>query len=254
MSNKTPAGYKNYGTLQNGRVNFSKISGTTPLPNLVEIQTSSFQEFLDHGLDEVFRECFPIANYSNTAEIAYAGFRFEKPEYTPLECKEGDLTYSAKLKCRLLLNFKATGEKVESEVFMGDVPMMTDSGTFIVNGAERVIVSQIVRSPGAYFQDTPEKSGVHIYNGEIIPSRGTWLQFESDSRHILWVRIDRQRKMPATTLFKALGIKNPEDIKELFGDLGKESPLALTLQKDEDIKSQDDALAGHAPRRGVVRL
>ena len=243
MSNKTPAGYKNYGTLQNGRVNFSKISGTTPLPNLVEIQTSSFQEFLDHGLDEVFRECFPIANYSNTAEIAYAGFRFEKPEYTPLECKEGDLTYSAKLKCRLLLNFKATGEKVESEVFMGDVPMMTDSGTFIVNGAERVIVSQIVRSPGAYFQDTPEKSGVHIYNGEIIPSRGTWLQFESDSRHILWVRIDRQRKMPATTLFKALGIKNPDDIKELFGDLGKESPLSLTLQKDEDIKSQDDALA-----------
>jgi DNA-directed RNA polymerase subunit beta len=132
--------------------------------------------------------------------------RFEKPEYGPLECKANDLTYSSKLEGYLRLSFKGSGEIKEAEVFMGDVPLMTDSGTFIVNGAERVIVSQIVRSPGAYFQDTPDKSGIHTYNGEIIPTRGTWLQFESDLKHVMWVRIDRQRKMPATILFKALGV------------------------------------------------
>ena len=223
----------------NDRIIFSKISGSTPLPNLVEIQTDSFKQFIDKGLDEVFKEVFPISSYSNQVSIIYDSCHFEAPEYTPLECKEGDLTYSAKLKVSLRLQQNNTGEIRESnEVFMGDIPMMTDSGTFIVNGAERVVVSQIVRSPGAYFQDTIDKSGVHIYNGEIIPNRGTWLQFESDLKGVLWVRIDRQRKMPAVVLFKALGLTESE-ITKLFGE---GASLKATIEKDKDITTPRSAL------------
>jgi DNA-directed RNA polymerase subunit beta len=232
--------YKNYQAGINNRLNFSKISGSLALPNLVEIQTDSFKWFLDTGINEVMKEVFPIANYANTVFIEYVGCRFEEPEYGPLDCREGDLTYSSKLKVTLRLRFKATGEiKEDNEVFMGDIPMMTDSGTFIVNGAERVIVSQIVRSPGAYFQDTPDKSGVHTYNGEIIPTRGTWLQFESDLKQVMWVRIDRQRKMPATILFKALGFETEKSITDLFGD---SDSMQYTLTKDSAIKNGNDAL------------
>jgi DNA-directed RNA polymerase beta subunit len=172
-----------YPTRLNGRLDFSKISGSLELPYLAEIQTESFKLFLKSGIDEVFKEVFPIANYANTTEIQYVDSHFEEPEYGPLECKENDLTYSSKLKVTLRIFNKKTGVVKEgAEVFMGDVPMMTESGTFIVNGAERVIVSQIVRSPGAYFGDTFDtKQGVHMYTGEIIPTRGTWLQFETDS-------------------------------------------------------------------------
>ncbi|MCI1244723.1 MAG: DNA-directed RNA polymerase subunit beta [Bacilli bacterium] len=232
--------YKNYKSGINGRIDFSKISGSLALPNLVEIQTDSFKWFLTEGINEVMKEVFPIANYANSVFIEYVGCHFEKPEYGPLDCREGDLTYSSKLKVTLRLRFKSTGEiKEDNEVFMGDIPMMTDSGTFIVNGAERVIVSQIVRSPGAYFQDTPDKSGVHVYNGEIIPTRGTWLQFESDLKQIMWVRIDRQRKMPATILFKALGFESEKSITDLFGN---GDSMKLTLAKDSNIKSGTDAL------------
>lgn len=240
MQKKETVGYKNYELGLNDRVIFSKISGSTPLPVLVEIQTDSFKLFLEKGLDEVLREVFPITNYAGTYSIEYVSSHFEKPEYGPLECKEGDLTYSSKLKVSLRLFNKTTGEiKETSEVFMGDIPMMTDSGTFIVNGAERVIVSQIVRSPGAYFQDTIDKSGVHIYNGEIIPTRGTWLQFESDLKGVMSVRIDRQRKMPASTIFKALGI-DEKTMRELFGE---SESMETTLAKDAAIVSSNDALA-----------
>jgi DNA-directed RNA polymerase subunit beta len=232
--------YKNYKAGINDRLDFSKISGSLALPNLVEIQTDSFKWFLNTGINDVMKEVFPIANYANTVFIEYVGCRFEEPEYGPLDCREGDLTYSSKLKVTLRLRFKATGEiKEDNEVFMGDIPMMTDSGTFIVNGAERVIVSQIVRSPGAYFQDTPDKSGVHTYNGEIIPTRGTWLQFESDLKQVMWVRIDRQRKMPATILFKALGFETEKSITDLFGD---SDSMQYTLTKDSAIKNGNDAL------------
>ena len=238
--NKKAEGLENYARLGNDRINFSKISGSLPLPYLVEIQTDSFKWFLEKGLDEVMKEVFPIYNYAGNVSIDYVSSRFEEPEYGPLDCKEGDLTYSSKLKVSLRLNDHTTGEiKEDNEVFMGDVPMMTDSGTFIVNGAERVIVSQIVRSPGAYFQDTVDASQTHFYNGEIIPNRGTWLQFESDAKGIMWVRIDRQRKMPATILFKALGFDSEAKIKELFGD--SEAMLA-TLAKDSSIKTENDAL------------
>ncbi len=224
----------------NGRLDFSKISGHLALPYLVEIQTDSYKWFLQKGIDDVLREVFPIANYSNTLAIDYVSCRLEEPKYDPLTCKAGDLTYSSKLKVTLRLSFKSTGEIKEAEVFMGDLPLMTESGTFIVNGAERVIVSQIVRSPGAYFQDTLDKSGVHIYNGEIIPTRGTWLQFESDTKGIMYVRIDRQRKMPATVLFKALGLDNEETLIKLFGDT---EAMRLTLKKDNVSHTKNEALA-----------
>ena len=181
------------------------------------------------------KEVFPIKNYAETYSIEYVSSRFEAPVYTPIECREGDLTYASKLKVTLRL-VSPTGEKAESEVYMGDVPMMTDSGTFIVNGAERVIVSQIVRSPGAYFQDTPDKSGAHIYNGEIIPTRGTWLQFESDLKNTMFVRIDRQRKMPATILFRALGLDNDQQLFDLFG----ESEMMKTTVEKEKAMYRDD--------------
>jgi len=231
--------YKNYKAGLNDRIDFSKISGTLPLPYLVEIQTDSYKWFKETGINEVLKETFPIENYSGTIAINYVSCRFEKPEYGPLDCKANDLTYSSKLKVTLRLSFKNSGEIKEAEVFMGDVPLMTDSGTFIVNGAERVIVSQIVRSPGAYFQDTADKSGAHVYNGEIIPTRGTWLQFESDLKNVMWVRIDRQRKMPATILFKALGIDSEKELISLFGDT---EPMRNTLAKDSGIKDATGAL------------
>lgn len=232
--------YKDYKAGVNGRLNFNKISGDTPLPYLVEIQTDSYKWFLDKGINEVLAEVFPIENYAGTAAIDYVSCRLEAPQWDPLECKAADLTYSSKLKVTLRLQSKATGEIKEAEVFMGELPLMTESGTFIVNGAERVIVSQIVRSPGAYFQDTADKSGTHIYNGEIIPTRGTWLQFESDLKNVLWVRIDRQRKMPAVILFKALGLASEKTLTELFGE---SEAMLNTLKKDESIKSEQAALA-----------
>ena len=237
-SYKDPSG-REYPHGANGRIDFSKISGRLALPYLVEIQTDSYKWFLQKGIDEVLKETFPIENYSGDLFIDYVSCRLEEPKYQPLECKANDLTYSSKLKATLRLRFKKSGEIKEAEVFMGDLPLMTESGTFIVNGAERVIVSQIVRSPGAYFQDTLDKSGVHIYNGEIIPTRGTWLQFESDMKNVLWVRIDRQRKMPATIIFKALGLDKEEDLLSLFGDTEQ---MNLTLKKDSDIKDGTQAL------------
>ncbi len=236
-----------YPARQNGRLDFSKISGSLELPYLVEIQTESFKRFLKDGVNEVFQEVFPIANYADTMDIEYVDCHFEEPEYGPLECKENDLTYSSKLKVTLRLHNKKTHEiKEGAEVFMGDVPMMTDSGTFIVNGAERVIVSQIVRSPGAYFGDTFDtKQGVHMYAGEIIPTRGTWLQFETDSHGVMWVRIDRQRKMPATVLFKALGLekKNKDgEFIELLDLFGHTQGMIDTLEKDASNDNANAAL------------
>ena len=223
----------------NGRIDFSKISGHLDLPYLCEIQVDSYNWFLKQGIKDVLGEVFPISNYSNTLSIDYVDSRLEEPKFDPLECKRADLTYSSKLKVTLRLRFKATGEIKEAEVFMGELPLMTESGTFIVNGAERVIVSQIVRSPGAYFQDTLEPSGAHIYNGEIIPTRGTWLQFETDAKSTMFVRIDRQRKMPATVLFKALGLDKDEQLLKLFGDT---ETMKVTLHKDAANIDQTHAL------------
>ncbi|MEA5060937.1 MAG: DNA-directed RNA polymerase subunit beta [Erysipelotrichaceae bacterium] len=225
--------------LNNDRVDFSKISGTLPLPNLVEIQTKSYEEFKSKGLDEVFKEVFPIVNYSGTLSIDYVKVEFGEPKHSFLECKARDLTYSVPLNVTLRLTRKETGEIQESKVYMGELPLMTSSGTFIVNGAERVIVSQLVRSPGAYMSKIMDKSGKYIYEGDLIPGRGTWFEFESDQKDILNVRIDRQRKMNAGTLLKAIGLESADDILSLFGDRHN---LRLTLEKNEDIKNAEGAL------------
>ncbi|MCH5180622.1 MAG: DNA-directed RNA polymerase subunit beta [Erysipelotrichales bacterium] len=232
--------YNNYKKLNNDRIDFSKISGTLELPYLVEIQTESYKEFLKHGIEETFKDVFPISNYAENVYIEYVGHRFLEPKYDWLECKNRDLTYCAPLKVTLRLRFNETGEIKEKEVFMGDFPLMTDSGTFIINGAERAIVSQIVRSPGAYLKkELDPKSGKYLYGGDLIPTRGTWLQFESDSKDILSVRIERQRKMPATILLKALGLETPEVLEDLFGD---NIMLQKTIEKDADTKNASRAL------------
>ena len=218
--------------LNNGRYDYSHVSGDLPLPNLVEIQTKSYEEFKQKGLDEVFREAFPILNYTETLSIEYVSLRFGEPKHTYLECKAKDLTYSVPIYVKLRLIYKGNDEMIEDEVFMGDFPLMTSSGTFIVNGAERVIVSQLVRSPGVYF-NKEMRAGKYLFGCDMNPGRGTWLQFESDNKDILSVRIDRQRKIYATTLLRAIGIESNDDLISLFG---KNEALEITLSKDDDEK------------------
>ena len=218
--------------LNNDRYDYSRFSGNLPLPNLVEIQTKSYEEFKEKGLDEVFKESFPINNYADTLSIDYVSVRLGEPKHPLHECKAQDLTYCVPIYVTLRLNHKATGEIQEAEVYMSDFPLMTKSGTFIVNGAERVIVSQLVRSPGAYLSKEM-KAGKSLYEADLIPGRGTWLQFESDNKDILSVRIDRQRKMHATILLRALGIESDDDIISLFGH---NEALELTISKDDDLK------------------
>ncbi len=227
---------ENLNKLNNDRYDYSKISGKLPLPNLVEIQTKSYEEFKEKGLDEVFRESFPIVNYTNTLSIDYVSIRFGEPKHTFLQCKAQDLTYSAPIYVMLRLTHHDTGEIQESEVYMGEFPLMTKSGTFIVNGAERVIVSQLVRSPGAYMSLTKDiKTGKVTYEADLIPGRGTWLQFESGTKDLLSVRIDRQRKLNATTFLRALGLEENNDILKLFGE---SEALKVTLAKDDDQKTK----------------
>ena len=231
--------YKNYPLLPNGRINFSKISGSLELPNLVEIQTDSYNWFLEKGIDEVMKEVFPIANYNDTVFVDYVSSELKDPKHDHLECKAHGYTYQAQLYATLRLRNGETGDIKEHSVFMGDVPLMTNSGTFIVNGAERVIVSQIVRSPGAYLSKTLDKSGKYIYNADLIPTRGTWLEFETDQKGLINVRIDRQKKMPATILLKAIGLDDPKVLEKLFGD---NEMLKNTIEKDQETPDALTAL------------
>ena len=230
--------YKNYKRLNNDRIDFSKISGALELPYLVEIQTDSFKWFLEKGMNDVFNDVFPIESNSKEVSIEFIDCRLEEAKYTPLECKTRDLTYSKPLRATVRL-VKADGEVKESEVFMGDLPIMTKSGTFVVNGAERVIVSQIARSPGAYLHKFLDKTGRYIFKADLIPARGTWLEFETDIKNMISVRIDRQRKMPATVLLKAMGLLNYDDYKALFGE---NVYLEETWNKDIAITSVKGAL------------
>ena len=222
---------KNYKYLHNGRIDFSKISGSLPLPDLVEIQTKSFKWLLDEGIDEVFRDVYPIRDRNDKLVIDYVGCHLDTPKYDYFECKTRDLTYSAPLKVTLRLIVNSTGEMIDNEVYMGEFPLMTESGTFIINGAERAIVSQLVRSPGAYMKKERDKSGKYIYGGDLIPTRGTWLQFESDSKDQLSVRIDRTRKMPVTILLRALGMLDYDMMTELFGD---SAAFMNTIEKEKE--------------------
>ena len=218
------------------RRNYSRISGSLELPNLVEIQTNSYKWFKEVRIKEVFDDIYPITNFNETLSLEFVDCAFDEPKYSVNESKDRDANYAAPIRATLRLINSGTGEIKEQEVFMGDFPLMTDSGTFIINGAERVIVSQLVRSPGAYFADAIDKSGKTVFEGSIIPSRGTWLEFENDAKDVLNVRIDRNRKIPGTVLLRALGLSSNEDIIDVFGD---HEFILNTLAKDNTTNTEE---------------
>ena len=218
------------------RRNYSRISGSLELPNLVEIQTNSYKWFKEVGIKEVFDDIYPITNFNETLSLEFVDCAFDEPKYSVNESKDRDANYAAPIRATLRLINSGTGEIKEQEVFMGDFPLMTDSGTFIINGAERVIVSQLVRSPGAYFADAIDKSGKTVFEGSIIPSRGTWLEFENDAKDVLNVRIDRNRKIPGTVLLRALGLSSNEDIIDVFGE---HEFILNTLAKDSTTNTEE---------------
>ena len=215
---------------QKERMTFSKINEVAEMPNLIEIQTSSYEWFIKEGLREVFEDISPIRDYANNLILEFIDYSLsDPPKYGQEECKERDVTYAAPLKVKVRLLNKETGEVKEQEVFMGDFPLMTEQGTFIYNGAERVIVTQLVRSPGPYYGVETDKSGKQLYSTQIIPNRGAWLEYETDSNEIISVRVDRTRKQPLTTLLRALGIGSDEEIISIFGE---DERLLRTLEKD----------------------
>jgi DNA-directed RNA polymerase subunit beta len=211
-------------------MSFSRIKDVMPLPYLIEIQKSSYNWFLDKGLKEVFEDTNPITDFSGNLFLEFIDYTMEgDPKYSVEECKERDANYSASLKIKIRLTNRQTGEVKESNIFMADFPLMTDKGTFIINGAERVIVSQLVRSPAAYFSRETDKHGKDLYSSQIIPNRGAWLEFETDSNNILYVRVDRTRKIPITVLVRALGLGSNAQIIDCFGESDR---LMATLAKD----------------------
>ncbi len=219
---------------RNTRMSFSKIDEVLEIPNLLEVQKKSFKWFVEEGLMEVFRDISPISNYSGNLLIDFVSYNLEaKPKYTVEECKEHDANYAAPLKVNVRLTNKQTGEVKQSEIFMGDFPLMTEKGTFVINGAERVIVSQIVRSPGIYYDSQIDKTGKRLYTAQVIPYRGAWLEYETDVNDIFYVKIDKNRKLPITVLIRALGIETERDIVEYFGE---EKILLESARKDELAK------------------
>src|SRR5574344_534388 len=220
------------------RRNFSKTTNKFELTDLLEIQKKSYQWFLTDGIDEVFKDIFPIESFTGKVSLTFDSYAFDEPRYGVKESKERMVTYSAPLKVQARVFINETGEVKEQEVFLGDMPMMTDAGTFIINGVERVIVSQLVRSPSIYFKREIDKNGRPVVSGEMIPNKGTWLEFELDARDVIYVRIDRTRKVPFTTFLRALGLSSDESIKEVFGE---NRFIDNTLEKD-NTKNTDEAL------------
>ena len=202
------------------RKSFGKIEDVINMPNLIEIQKKSYQWFLEEGLKEVFKDVSGINDYQNNLVLDFIDYSLDvdHPNYSVIECKERDATYSAALRVTARLLNKETGEIKESNVFMGDFPLMTDSGTFVINGAERVIVSQLVRSPGVYYKMSHDKTGKELFSSTVIPNRGAWLEYENDVNDVFYVRIDKNRKLPITVFLRALGLGTDGDIVEMFGD------------------------------------
>jgi DNA-directed RNA polymerase subunit beta len=221
------------------RMSYSKIDEVLDMPNLIEVQKNSYLWFLEEGLREVFEDISPIQDYTGNLVLEFLDYYLEdNPKYSVEECKERDVTYSAPLKVKVRLINRETGEVKEQEVFMGDFPLMTDKGTFIINGAERVIVSQLVRSPGIYYSEEIDKTGKRLFSATVIPNRGAWLEYETDSNDIVYVRVDRTRKIPVTVLIRAMGYATNHEITEL---LGPGERLLTTLEKDSS-KTSEEAL------------
>ena len=220
------------------RLSFSKLKNTLEMTDLLEIQKSSYQKFLTEGIKEVFDDIFPVESFSGSLSLEFGDYFLEEPRYTVKECKEGRYTYAAPLKVQARVFINETGEVKEQEVFLGDIPLMTEYGTFIIHGAERVINSQLVRSPSIYFKREIDKNGRNIISSEVIPNRGTWLEYELDARGVFYVRIDRTRKVPISAFLRALGLSSNEDITAVFGE---DEYLENTFEKD-NTKNTDEAL------------
>ena len=221
------------------RMSFSRIDEVIEMPNLIEVQKNSYQWFLDEGLKEVFRDISTIEDYTGNLVLEFIDYRLDsQPKYSIKECKERDATYAAPLRVKARLLNKETGEVQDQEIFMGDFPFMTDSGTFLYNGAERVIVSQLVRSPGVYFGCTQDKIGKNLFSATLNPNRGAWLEFETDSNDVFYVRIDKNRKIPVTVLMRALGLGSEQQILDTFG---QDARVLATLAKDS-TKNEEEGL------------
>ncbi|MCW2277824.1 DNA-directed RNA polymerase subunit beta [Heliophilum fasciatum] len=222
------------------RWSFARIQEVMDMPNLIEIQQNSYRWFLEEGLREMFRDISPIQDFTGNLILEFIDYTLGDPKYEVEECKERDVTFSAPLRVKVRLINKETGEVKEQEVFMGDFPLMTDKGTFIINGAERVIVSQLVRSPGVYFHENIDPpSGKKMYGSTVIPNRGAWLEFETDINDNIFVRIDRTRKLPGTVLFRALGYSTNAQINELFQDYDRLNSIPVTLERDNTENTEE---------------
>ena len=223
------------------RMSYSRQKEVLQMPNLIEVQTDSYKWFLDEGLKEVFDDISPITDYSGHLSLEFVDFTLctDETKYTIEECKERDATYAAPLKVKVRLHNKETDEINEHEIFMGDLPIMTRTGTFVINGAERVIVSQLVRSPGIYYGIAHDKLGKELYSCTVIPNRGAWLEYETDSNDVFYVRVDRTRKVPITVLIRALGIGTNAEIIDLFGE---EPKILASFTKDTSENYQEGLL------------
>ena len=221
------------------RQSFSHVEEILDMPDLIEVQKNSYRRFLDTDLREVLDDVSPIVDYTENLSLEFVDYSLDEPKNSVERCKERDMTYAAPLKVFVRLKNRETGEIKESDVFMGDFPLMTDYGTFIINGAERVIVSQLVRSPGVYYEEQIDKAGKHLFSTTVIPNRGAWLEYETDSNDVLWVRIDRARKLPITLILRALGYGTDAEIIDL---LGEDERLMATIQRGDNAKSRDEGL------------
>ena len=226
-----------YGDFRKRR-NYSSIRNTYELKDLLEIQKKSYNWFIHEGIKGVFEDLFPVENFSGTLSLEFGDYHFDEPKYSIKESKDRETTYAAPLRVNVRLFNRESGEVKEQEIFLGDMPIMTDSATFIINGAERVIVSQLVRSPSVYYNREIDKNGRELITSQIIPTRGTWLEYETDARDVVYVRIDRTRKVPLTTLLRAFGLSSDQDILDLFGD---DEYIKNTIEKDS-TKNTDEAL------------
>ncbi|MBQ7082091.1 MAG: DNA-directed RNA polymerase subunit beta, partial [Oscillospiraceae bacterium] len=242
---------------KNVRMSFNRINEVLEMPNLIEVQKNSYQWFLDQGLKEVFQDVSAITDYTGNLVLDFIDYHLDdKPKYTVEECKERDVTYAAPLRVRASLLNKETGEVKEQDIFMGDFPLMTESGTFVINGAERVIVSQLVRSPGVYYGMSYDKTGKKLFTSTVIPNRGAWLEYETDANDIFYVRIDKNRKIPITTFIRAL-LKMQDDKATMTGDgltdkygtdqeiyeiFGEDERLVKTIQDKDPTKNGEEGL------------
>lgn len=220
------------------RYSYARINDVWPMPHLIDIQNKSYEWFIKKGLDEIFHDISPITDFTGNLELSFESFSLDKPKRSVVECKERSETYAAPMSANVRLLYKDTGEIKESTVFMGDFPLMTETGTFVINGAERVIVSQLVRSPGFYVTAETDPTGKKLYSTQLMPNRGAWIEFETDATDAIYARVDRTRKLPATTLLKALGLDTEEKIIALFGE---HPAIMATLEKDT-THTQDEAL------------